>query len=307
MPLNTFKIFYTIFAFCCIQVKGQLSADQYIHSSSGNFATLSNGQNLSWSIGEVVVHSGFSNYHFTQGFHQPGFVCNLVFNLSDLSYCGLDSVLLDAGNYSTYLWNTGDSTQTIQAFNDGVYSIEITDSLGCSALDSFQLFLHDLPLISSSVTQFNDGSGGDVELNISGNPPFLFDWDMDGTGDFDDFQDQFALSPGTYQVVVLDDNGCVDTIDVFIDNEVFVFIPTGISPNSDGVNDTWEIQGINSLQDFQVKILNRWGNVLYSSKNEYVPWDGIYNGVRVPTSDYYYVIELFSLNKVYTGTLTVRY
>ena len=64
---------------------------------------------------------------------------------------------------------------------------------------------------------------------------------------------------------------------------------------------------INSLKDFQVKILNRWGNVLYSSINEYVPWDAIYNGARVPTSDYYYVIELFSLNKVYTGTLTVRY
>ena len=142
MPLNSTKIFLIVFVFSCFQVKGQFSADQYIHSSSANFGVFSNGQQMSWTIGEVVVHSGFSNYHFTQGFHQPGFVCNLIFDLSDsLIFCGLESVDLTVGNYTSYLWNTGDTTQTIQASSDGSYSIEITDSLGCTAIDSFQLFL----------------------------------------------------------------------------------------------------------------------------------------------------------------------
>ena len=96
--------------------------------------------------------------------------------------------------------------------------------------------------------------------------------------------------------------------DIIVIEEITIFVPTGISPNADGVNDTWDITGIDLLEDFQVKILNRWGQVLYSSSHtNYSPWDGTYKGSKVPTSDYYYIIESLSLNKVYTGTLTVKY
>jgi gliding motility-associated-like protein len=296
------------FSISC-SLTAQLSAEQFILSTCGNEANFSNNQNLSWTLGEVIIHTGSqSNYHFTQGFHQGFPICDLVFNLSDsLIYCGLDSVFIDAGLYQSYAWNTGDTTQFLFTDIEGYYSIEVTDSLGCSAIDSFQLFLHDLPTITANVFEFSDGSGGDVELDVNGNYPFLYDWSNDGSGDFDDNEDQYGLSPGSYQVIIIDNNGCIDTIDVFIDNEITLFIPTGISPNADGVNDTWDIQGIESIDEYQVKILNRWGQVLYSSENNYFPWDGRYNGEIVPTSDYYYIVEVFSINKVFTGTLTVKY
>ena len=306
------KLYFIHLIFCLtisFSFTAQLSAEQYILSTSGNETILSNNQNLSWTLGEVVIHTGSqSNYHFTQGFHQPSPICNLVINLSDsLIYCGLDSVFIDAGLYESYSWNTGDTTQFLFTDIEGTYSIEVVDSIGCSAIDSFQLFLHDIPIITANVFEFADGSGGDVELDINGNPPFIFDWSNDGLGDFDDFQDQYNLSPGSYQVIIIDNNGCIDTIDVYIDNEISIFIPTGISPNADGVNDTWDIQGIETINEYQVKILNRWGQILYSSKNNFVPWDGMYNGNIVPTSDYYYIVEISSINKVYTGTLTVKY
>ena len=287
----------------------QLSAEQFILSASGNEANLSNNQNLSWTLGEVIVHTGNqSNHHFSQGFHQNHSICNLVFNLSDsLIYCGLDSVFIDAGFYESYAWSSGDTTQLLFTDLEGNYSIEVTDSIGCSAIDSFQLFLYDLPTITANVFAFSNGAGADVELDVSGDSPFSYDWSNDGLGDFDDNEDQYDLSPGSYQVIIIDNNGCIDTIDVFIDNEISLFIPTGISPNSDGINDTWDIQGIESIDEYQVKILNRWGQVLYSSENNYTPWDGMYNGKIVPTSDYYYILEVVSVNKVYTGTLTVKY
>jgi gliding motility-associated-like protein len=306
-PLKFINILFFLTVSCSFSA--QLSAEQFIISTTGNEGNLSNGQNLSWTLGEVIVHTGSqSNNHITQGFHQNVSICNLVFNLSDsLIYCGLDSVLVDVGLYESYSWNTGDTTQFLFADVEGAYSIQVTDSVGCSAIDSFQLFLHDLPTITANVFEFADGSGGDVELDVNGNYPFLYDWNNDGSGDFDDEEDQYNLTPGTYQVIIIDNNGCIDTVDVFIDNEISLFIPTGISPNADNVNDTWDIQGIESINEYQVKILNRWGQVLYYSENNYVPWDGMYNGVIVPTSDYYYIVEILSINKVYTGTLTVKY
>ena len=307
-PLLKFIHLLFCFTISC-SLTAQLSAEQFILSTSGSDADLSNNQNLSWTLGEVIIHTGSqSNYNFTQGFHQQNSICNLVFNLSDsLIYCGLDSVFIDAGLYQSYAWNTGDTTQFLFTDIEGYYSIEVTDSVGCIAIDSFQLFLHDLPTITANVFEFSDGTGGDVDLDVNGNYPFLYDWSNDGSGDFDDNEDQYDLSPGSYQVIIIDNNGCIDTIDVFIDNEISLFIPTGISPNADGVNDTWDIQGIESINEYQVKILNRWGQILYSSKNNYVPWDARYNGEIVPTSDYYYIVEVFSINKVYTGTLTVKY
>jgi len=304
-----FNLFFFIF-FLGFTLHGQYTADQYILSTSGSFGSFTNNNTLSWTIGEVIIETGNqNNYQFTQGFHQPTPTCNLVFDFSDsLTYCGLDSVLIDVGSFESYMWSSGDTTQTLMANTNGNYTIQVTDSLGCSAIDSFQLFLHDIPFITANVFEYIDGTGGDVDLDVfQGNPPYYYDWSMDGTGDFDDLEDQFNLSPGTYQVIVIDENGCKDTIDVFITDEMAIFIPTGISPNADGVNDTWDIQGIDLLNDYEVKVLNRWGHVLYSAKNNFSPWDATYKGALVPTSDYYYVIEFISLKKVYTGTLTVKY
>ncbi len=304
--------FLFLFFFLLIigKINAQLTAEQYILSTSGEQGSFTNNQSLSWTIGEVIIETGNqNNYQFTQGFHQPNLICNLVFNFSDsLIYCGLDSVLLDAGLFNSYLWTSGDTTQTLMVDTEGSYTIEVTDTLGCSAIDSFQLFLHDIPLITANIFEFLDGTGGDVDLDIfQGTPPYYYDWNLDGTGDYDDLEDQYNLTPGTYQVIVIDENGCTDTLDVFITDEMAIFIPTGVSPNADGVNDTWDIQGIELLNDYEIKVLNRWGHILYSSKNNFTPWDATYKGAKVPTSDYYYVIEFLSRNKVYTGTLTVKY
>lgn len=54
----------------------------------------------------------------------------------------------------------------------------------------------------------NGGSDGDINITPTGTSPFTYDWDNDGTGDFDDLEDLIGLSAGTYNVVVKDANGC---------------------------------------------------------------------------------------------------
>lgn len=70
----------------------------------------------------------------------------------------------------------------------------------------------------ASINTFKDVTcfeGGDGQINIDvtgGSNPYTFDWDNDGTGDFDDPEDLTGLTAGTYTVIVKDDNGCTDTI-----------------------------------------------------------------------------------------------
>ncbi len=64
-------------------------------------------------------------------------------------------------------------------------------------------------LIDPTCFGFTDGQ---VNINVEGGTPdYSFDWDIDGTGDFDDMEDLASLGGGVYEVVVMDENGCQGT------------------------------------------------------------------------------------------------
>jgi gliding motility-associated-like protein len=73
-------------------------------------------------------------------------------------------------------------------------------------------------------------------------------------------------------------------------------IPNTFSPNGDGVNDTWEIPGIELYPDCYIQVFDRWGQLVFQT-NGYPAskrWDGTRNGNGRPLapSSYYYVINL---------------
>ena len=72
-----------------------------------------------------------------------------------------------------------------------------------------------------------------------------------------------------------------------------IFIPEGFSPNGDGINDVFIIQGID-LYKTRLRVYNRWGNIVYESEDYQNDWDGTANrgnrqGVALPDGTYYYV------------------
>lgn len=86
----------------------------------------------------------------------------------------------------------------------------------------------------------------------------------------------------TYTIEIKTNTGCV-TIDkqmVQIIPSIEIYVPTAFTPNNDGLNDFLRpaLRGIKELRYF--KIFNRWGQLLYQSKNENPGWDGLINGVQ---------------------------
>ena len=70
-------------------------------------------------------------------------------------------------------------------------------------------------------------------------------------------------------------------------------VPNAFSPNNDGTNDTWEIEGLDSYDQASVQVYNRWGQLVYNRSGEYTPWDGTNKqGKDLPVGTYYYVIKL---------------
>lgn len=100
-----------------------------------------------------------------------------------------------------------------------------------------------------------------------------------------------------------------DTTDVFVSilERGGLFIPTGISPNNDGSNDTWIIRGLDLFGPHRIEILNRWGNVVWFTENYDQLWNGVNsNGEPLPDGTYYYVIIFEQDDTIFRGFITVQ-
>ena len=84
-----------------------------------------------------------------------------------------------------------------------------------------------------------------------------------------------------------------------------VFIPSGISPNGDGVNDFWEIIGLGNFPNSDVMIFNRLGVKVFESNDYKNEWNGFYRGSSLPDGTYFYQIIL-SENEIKKGFIYVK-
>jgi gliding motility-associated-like protein len=96
----------------------------------------------------------------------------------------------------------------------------------------------------------------------------------------------------------------------FDDNNLDCFpelvIPEAISPNNDGMNDYWIINGIELFNGYEINIFNSFGQSIYFVKNAAPNWDGTWNGRTLPNGDYFYSVKLDELNRTLFGTISVQ-
>lgn len=80
------------------------------------------------------------------------------------------------------------------------------------------------------------------------------------------------------------------------------------SPNDDGINDFFTISGtIAYYPNFELQVFSKWGQKVHSQKGTYEPWDGTWNGVKLPDGTYYYVFFYDSTkrHKIEKGDITI--
>jgi len=76
---------------------------------------------------------------------------------------------------------------------------------------------------------------------------------------------------------------------VFVEPAFSVTIPTAFSPNGDGINDSWGPVGVlQGVKGYELLIFNRWGEILFQTKDVNATWDGTYMGDPVPEGFYQY-------------------
>ena len=85
-----------------------------------------------------------------------------------------------------------------------------------------------------------------------------------------------------------------------------VVIPEVFTPEGDGVNDEWDLTKIlDAYPNSVVKVFDRYGKQVAELKGDVESWDGTYNGRPLPSTDYWYTINIPEIDRVFTGHFTL--
>lgn len=215
------------------------------------------------------------------------------------------SVVIDAGyGFNSYLWSTGETSQTITVTNEnlGIYWVSASEDYGsyiCTSTKEFEVILSNTASISN--IDIEDWTDNDNTITIYLSELSLGDYEYSIDGiNYQDSDSFTGLSSGEYTVYVNDKNGCDTTEEVVY----LLNYPKFFTPNGDGTNDTWYIKDALSEPTLTILIFNRYGKVL-KSLDATSAWDGTYNGNLLPTNDYWFRVTREN-GQNYTGHFTLK-
>ena len=230
----------------------------------------------------------------------------------DQTLCLGDSTLLNMIGIDAYLWNNNIANNTFAPLTLGgnEFTLTATDMNGCQDSDTIVDNVIELPIAALQA----DVSQGFPILNVNFSNNSInanyYHWDFgNGTAyNVTDLSTQSIefIDAGAYSVRLISSNGiCEDTAKTTIIvapfPEPFIHFPNVFSPNSDGVNDFLEYNYEN-IEEFELHILNRWGNLVYQASEISSFWDGNINNKGAKEGVYFYYYSAKGIGeKIITG------
>lgn len=209
-----------------------------------------------------------------------------------------DPIILEAfgtnGQHS-YIWKDANnqivSTQpTATIGNAGIYSIQATSNAGCESLALlYEVKASSIATLTESSVSIDDLSNRNT-VTIDTLSLGIGDYEFSLKNRYGPFQEDQVfkyVAIGKHTLYVRDRNGCgTAELDVYV-----MGFPKYFTPNNDGHNDTWNIEGFQSQFSSKsyIDIYDRYGSIMGRILPHHQGWDGTIKGEPAPASDYWYV------------------
>ena len=202
---------------------------------------------------------------------------------SDTIICGNAKVTLLASGAATYLWDQGETNDSIIVSTAGFYSVTGANRRGCKKALSFKVSAYELPETSFAFSpDALDKKHNILTLKSPAVDLVRYDWktgdDRIESGSVVNHPYNIIDSVLYYKIVLIStsQHGCIDSSFKYID--VIPYIPNVFTPNGDGINDIF-------MHGFTLQIVDRNGMQVYSGTEG---WDGRYKGRPSDPDTYFY-------------------
>jgi gliding motility-associated-like protein len=213
-------------------------------------------------------------------------------------------------NYNN-TWTSLNNNKTYPALDSGTYTLTITNGNGCTNSSNITIAVSN-----NANTQFTaNPQSGTVPLTVN-----LSNQSTGVSNCYYLLNNSITQSPvtiteaGEHQITLicfLNDTLCADTASTSVYAIQQIIIPTGFSPNGDGINDYFVIQGIEEYPRNELYIYNRWGELVYSAAPYQNNFAGKSNtntfmGNTLTEGTYFYVFKLNPDAQGLTGFIELR-
>lgn len=228
--------------------------------------------------------------------------------------CEGGSVTLHASGGSTYLWSPAKGLSDVNIANPiasptdtTLYTVTVSNGT-CTSTANVTVNVLKKPVANAGPDRYIT-QGQSTTLNGSTKGTNVSYYWTPG----DNLSSTLELKPTasptediTYTLHVVSNSGCGDeaTDQVFVRVYKKVTVPNTFTPNGDGVNDTWNIEALDTYPTSTTQVFNRYGTLVFKSTGYPKAWDGTSNGQGIPGGTYYYVIDLKN-GKVMSGWVMV--
>ncbi|OWK73184.1 hypothetical protein CBW16_10540 [Flavobacteriaceae bacterium JJC] len=197
--------------------------------------------------------------------------------------CYGETLNIDAGPENvSRKWSTGETSPTVNISKEGNYSVELTNSFGCTYTHQFIVSDENQPKIEV-VNQTNNS----IEVIANGGvKPYRYYFN--GVAQ----SSNVLMNPtaASYTIQVESATGCFGEPKTIY----FIKINNAFTPNSDGINDFWSIENLDKMENISVMIVDRYGNKVFETQDKNkVSWDGTSGGHPLSTASYWYTASWF--------------
>ena len=219
----------------------------------------------------------------------------------------ISPTILTSNGPVSYLWvfPQGDTQQIQNYQNDsitqsqsGTYTISATDTAGCKAQNTFELWVYKNPVPAFSS---QDSIETEIEFELdAGAGYYSYFWNTGATT-----QQIIVTEDGWYTAFIESTHGCMGHDSIYVwftqnpppppppePKNPIIYMPNAFSPNGDGLNDTYmPVTEKESIPNYHILIYDRWGKLLFESKDIHTGWDGKQNNKACPKGTYVYRVQ----------------
>ncbi|PRZ21087.1 T9SS type B sorting domain-containing protein [Flavobacterium granuli] len=195
-------------------------------------------------------------------------------------------------NDFTYTWSTGENTPSISINKEGDYTVVVKNKSDCSTTINFNVDVSRLARINDIIIHdLKPENQVTIDVVNPDDYKYMIQFQNGTSTTFQNSPFFENVPGGIHELVIENTNGCGQII-----KEIIVLqAPNYFTPNGDGYNDYWNIKGINANLDLSttIYIFDRYGKLLKQlSPSDPLGWNGIFNGVPLPSDDYWFTVKL---------------
>ena len=185
----------------------------------------------------------------------------------------------------------------------GVFQTRFSNAEGCDSLVTINVEVEELEgeLLLEEEVEVDLGESIDISPDYVSDDFNMFEWIDENGSVISTSEDLIGMSPteDTYvDLMVTNENGCSlrQRINIFVDDEIKIYIPNIITPDEQGLNNAFTIGADASVIGIQdIVIYDRWGELMYQGYHEgnlssYLGWDGTFKGKKVVQGVYTYMV-----------------